>query len=607
MIGGYFDTARRFILYRERHKELRTAKAVLVGIKDELKLSINALKVLERRYLLKNEEGQITETPAEMFRRVARDIAKAEELYGGDINNYEEEFYRLISSLDFLPNSPTLMNAGTPIHQLAACFVIPVEDSMDGIFEAVKNAALIHQTGGGTGFSFSRLRPKDDVVKSTGGIASGPVSFMKVFDTATEVIKQGGKRRGANMGVIRIDHPDIFEFVSAKKQEGIFTNFNLSVAVSDRFMKAVKNDERFPLINPRTKKKAMDVKATDLFNLIVTNAWETGDPGLIFIDRIKETNPTPALGEIEATNPCGEQPLLPYEACNLGSINLSHFVINKSIDYDRLGIAVKLSVRFLDDTIDRNKFPLERISAITKGNRKIGLGVMGFADLLLMMDIPYDSEDALKVAEEVMSFISGVAREASEELARERGPFPNFDRSIFKEKGKPLIRNATLLTIAPTGTISIIAGCSPSIEPVYALVYKRAAFGDTELLEINKIFADRLKALKKYSDDLIRQVAQQGGIRDIDSLPEKMKSVFVSALEIEARFHVRMQSAFQKHVDNAVSKTVNLPREATARDVANIFMLAHELKLKGITVFRQGSRAEQILTTGEDLLCLECF
>ncbi|RKX70123.1 adenosylcobalamin-dependent ribonucleoside-diphosphate reductase [candidate division WOR-3 bacterium] len=606
MRAGLFDVAKKFILYREKRRGVRIAKAAIVGVKDELKLSVNALRVLERRYLLKDENGLIRETPAEMFRRVAHDIAQAEANYGSDPAHYEERFYRLLSSLDFLPNSPTLMNAGTPLQQLAACFVLPVEDSMAGIFETLKNTALIHQTGGGTGFSFSRLRPKDDVVHSTGGIASGPVSFMKVFDVATEVIKQGGRRRGANMGILRVDHPDIFEFVTAKRREGVLSNFNLSVAVTDEFMEAVKRDDRFPLINPRTKQKSLEVSARELFHIIATSAWEGGDPGLVFIDRINEANPIPELGEIEATNPCGEQPLLPYEACNLGSINLSHFYQDGGIDFDRLRETVTLAIRFLDDVIDRSRFPLDRITRMVRGNRKIGLGVMGFADLLLKLKIPYDSEEALKVAEEVISFISGVAHDASRKLAQERGPFPNFDRSIFKKRGEPPLRNATLLTIAPTGTISIIAGCSQGIEPIYALVYTRTAFGDTELLEINPIFAERLRQLGLYSDRLISRVARAGGIRDLTDLPEELRRVFVSALEIGPEFHLKIQAAFQAHVDNAVSKTINLPPSATIAEVERIFMLAYELKLKGITIYRQGSRPGQILKTGDEL-CPECF
>ena len=602
MQTGLFDTAKKFIIYRERRKDLRHTKAIIVGIEDELKLSVNALKVLERRYLIKDEEGKIVETPAGMFRRVARDIAQAERNYGNDPSEYEEKFYKLLASLDFLPNSPTLMNAGTPLQQLAACFVLPVEDSMERIFETVKNAALIHQSGGGTGFSFSRLRPKDDVVHSTGGIASGPVSFMKVFDVATEVIKQGGRRRGANMAILRVDHPDIFEFVTAKRREGILTNFNLSVAVTDRFMEAVKKDERFPLINPRTGKKVIEAKAKDLFNIIVTSAWESGEPGLVFIDRINQDNPTPVLGEIEATNPCGEQPLLPYEACNLGSINLSNSVKYNGIDYDWLRTTVHLAVRFLDDVIDRSKFPLNKITEMVRSNRKIGLGVMGFADLLLRLDIPYDSDLALNTAKEIISFINRNAFEASRALAKERGPFPNFDKSIFKEQ----LRNASLLTIAPTGTISIIANCSQGIEPIFALVYTRTAFEDTELVEINPIFARRLKAAGLYNEKVIRKVAQSGGVRKIAEIPERIKNVFVSALEIEPEFHVRMQAAFQSNVDNAVSKTVNLPQRATILDVEKIFWFAFELRLKGITVFRQGSRSSQILKTGDEL-CPECF
>ena len=568
---------------------------------EQPKLTFNAIKVLERRYLLRDETGKVRETPAQMFRRVAKTIASVEKAYGysdKEIRKFEEEYYRMMFNLEFLPNSPTLMNAGTEIGQLSACFVIPVEDSIKSIFEGVLYMALIHKSGGGTGFSFSKLRPKGDIVKSTEGIASGPVSFMRVYDVATDVIKQGGKRRGANMGILRVDHPDIFEFITAKAREGFLTNFNLSVAATDEFMKAVENDEMFELVNPRTNKVVKKIKAREIWHSIVFMAWKTGDPGVIFIDEINRHNPTPHVGVIEATNPCGEQPLLPFESCNLGSINLAKMVEDGKINWDKLGETVRKAVRFLDNVIDANKYPLPEIEKMTKANRKIGLGVMGFADMLIQLGIPYDSEEAVQTAEKVMKFITEEARKTSVELGEEKGSFPNFSGSVWEKKGYKAMRNATVTTVAPTGTISIIAGCSSGIEPLFAIAYIRNVMEGTQLLEVNQYFEQRTKEIGIYSKQLMEKVAKYGSIQKMKEIPEDLKRVFVTALDIAPEWHVKMQAAFQKYTDNAVSKTVNLPHDATIKDVENVFWLAYKLKCKGITVYRYGSKKEQVLYIG---------
>ncbi len=565
------------------------------------KLTRNALKVLEKRYLLKDENGKVIETPEQMFRRVAHNIALADEKYGGDVKKAEEEFYEIMSELLFIPNSPTLMNAGTSIQQLSACFVIPIEDSMKSIFEAVKNTALIHQSGGGTGFSFSRIRPKGDIVRSTGGVASGPISFMKVFNAATDVIKQGGRRRGANMGILHVTHPDILEFIKCKDDPRELTNFNISVAVSDDFMEKVEKGEDYELINPRTKKVVGKLNAKEVFDMIIEHAWRSGEPGIIFLDEINRHNPTPHVGMIESTNPCGEQPLLPYESCNLGSINLSKFVKGNDIDWDALKDVVWKAVHFLDNVIDMNKYPIPQIKKMTLANRKIGLGVMGFADMLIQLRIPYNSEEALQMAEKIMKFIQHEARMASVELGKQRGSFPNFKGSVWDGK-YPAMRNATVTTIAPTGTISIIAGCSSGIEPLFAISFMRNVLdkGD-RLYEVNPYFEKIAKELGFYSEELMKKIAENNGsVQGIEEVPEEWQRIFVTALDIDPEWHVRMQAAFQKYTDNATSKTINLREEATIDDVRKAYLLAYKLKCKGITVYRYGSRPEQVLVVKEE-------
>jgi len=573
------------------------------------RLSENALKVLKKRYLKKNSQGKVIENPSGMFHRVANHVAQSENRFhkGKSAEETAAEFYEMMARLEFLPNSPTIMNAGKDLGQLSACFVIPIEDSLDSIFQAVKNTAIIHQTGGGTGFSFSNLRPKDDRVSSTGGIASGPVSFMKVFNTGTEVIKQGGTRRGANMGILRVDHPDILEFIWAKDNPQELVNFNISVAVTDKFMKAVKQDRSYPLINPRTKKTVRRLNAKEVFTQISEAAWKMGDPGIIFIDRINSANPTPKIGSIESTNPCGEQPLLPYESCNLGSVNLTKMLRKKgnkfSIDYARLSKTTEEAVRFLDNVIDINHYPLHEIESITKANRKIGLGVMGFADTLILLGIPYNSEEAIKTAGDIMSFIQQVSKNASYKLAKERGAFPNFNDSIYYGSGSLPLRNATTTTIAPTGTLSIIAGCSSGIEPLYAVSFAREILDGLRLVEINPIFRKMASSVGIYNEELVSAVSRSESIQEIPSIPREIKELFVTTFDITPSWHVRMQAVFQKHVDNAVSKTINLPATATRKDVEDAFLTAYSLGCKGVTVFRNGSRPKQVLSCANVLYC----
>jgi len=650
----YKEVAKAYIIYREKRRTIRDEKERL-GVKDDLKLSINAVKTLEARYLLKDEEGKIIETPGQMFRRVATHVGIVELLYDymkfqrdgtvaekgkkmpvsglmptqievlnrafnhlvneGQLKGTFEEFMNFVQTkpttamdtidkyeqimrnLEYVPNSPTMMNAGARLGQLSACFVLPVADSIEDIFDALKYQAMIHKSGGGTGFSFSRLRAKDDLVGSTKGVASGPVSFMKIFDTTTDVIKQGGKRRGANMGILQFDHPDIMDFIMSKDSENtILSNFNISVGMTDEFFEKLDADDYIDLRNPRSGKTVNRIKARTMWETIINKAWQTADPGLIFLDEINRKNPVRHIADIEATNPCGEQPLLPYESCNLGSINLSKFVKDGEVDYERLREVIRLSTRFLDDVVDANKFPVDKIEEMTRKTRKIGLGYMGFADMLLMLGIPYNSGAALEMGEKVMSFLQEESHMESERLAEERFVFPGWYGSTYQEQGIKM-RNSTTTTIAPTGTISIIANCSSSIEPLFALAFVRHVLNGQELMEVNNHFENVLKAKNIYSEDLMHEVARTGNLHEIDLDPE-IKRVFVTAHEIEPEWHVLMQATFQRYCDSGVSKTINLPSDASPDDIAKAYRLAKDLHCKGITVYRDQSKVQQVLYSG---------
>ncbi|MGB9755620.1 MAG: vitamin B12-dependent ribonucleotide reductase [Desulfurella sp.] len=559
-----------------------------------MSFSENAIVVLKSRYLKKNELGEVIETPDEMLKRVSKHIAQQEK----DFDYWYEKFYELMASLKFLPNTPTLVNAGNPLGQLSACFVLPVGDSMEEIFEAVKQTAIIHKTGGGTGFSFSRLRPKGEVVQSTKGVASGPVSFMRVFDCATESVKQGGVRRGANMGILRVDHPDIMEFIHCKEQENAITNFNISIAITDDFLEKLKNDEEYKLINPRTKQVALKLKASLVWDEIAQSAWRNGEPGLVFIDRINKLH-TLKYADIESTNPCGEQPLLPYESCNLGSINLSKFTRDGEIDFDDLKVCVHTAVRFLDNVIDVNNYPIEQIKNETLKNRKIGLGIMGFADMLIDLNVAYNSPQGIEIATKVMSFIQNESHIASSNLAKERGCFETYDKSIFKEQNM-LMRNATTTTIAPTGTISMIADCSSGIEPYFTLAYYKQVLDGKKLKYVNDRLLERLKALGADAESILEEIIANGGKLKGLNLPKSLSGldkVFVTSMDMDYTAHIDMQAAFQAYTDNAVSKTINMPNSATIDDVKQAYIYSIEKGLKGLTVYRDGSRSVQVLVS----------
>lgn len=606
MAAGHYQTAKAYILYRAARSDERRVERI-IGVRDDLDLSPNQLKVLRNRYLLKDEDGKVIETPSELFKRVAKNLAIVEK--ADKRKKVEADFYEVMSRLEFLPAGRTLNNAGTPQSQLANCFVLPVEDSMEGIFDAVKWMAMVHQRGGGTGFNFSRLRPKGDIVtKSTGGFATGPVSFMKVFDIATRQVMQGGKKRGANMGILNVDHPDILDFISAKSERGEIENFNISVGVTDDFMKAVDQDKEWHLRNQRTGEVVQTIRAKTLMSQLVSMAWRTGDPGLIFLDPINRNNPLlEKYGRIDATNPCGEQPLHPFDACNLGSINLAKFVSNKRVDYERLKFVVRTGVRMLDDVIDACKYPLPQITETVRSNRRIGLGVMGWADMLYQLRVPYDSEEGIKLAKKIAKFIQDESWQMSTDLAKEKGVFPRWKESSFVKLGKK-VRNVAITTIAPTGSISMLSDASSGIEPVFALAYTKNVVEDNGLSYINKYFEKELAESlwadgdteHKVRDRMVREVAEQGSVAHISGIPEEVKSVYRTAHDIAPDWHVKMQAAWQKYTDNAVSKTINFPHSATIDDVESAYMNAWKSGCKGITIYRDGSKDVQILSVGSE-------
>lgn len=601
--GGHAKTAKAYIIYRQKQQDDREEREAIVGkgnVDASLNFSTNALKVLEKRYLLKDDQGDIVETPEDLLRRVSGAIAKADENYeGGNVEEMDEKFFNMMKELEFVPNSPTLMNAGTEIGQLSACFVLPVEDSMEGIFETLKDAALIHKSGGGTGFSFTRLRPSNDIVHSTTGVSSGPVSFMKVFDAATDVIKQGGKRRGANMGILRIDHPDVLDFIQMKADMKTLQNFNISVAVTNKFMEALAIDGEYELLNPRDGQPLKKMKARMVWDIILSNAWKNGDPGLIFIDEINKMNKCPHLGEIEATNPCGEQPLMGYESCNLGSINVNKFVLEdkSDLDWDRLREVVHLACHFLDNVIDVNHYPIDKIAEMTRSTRKIGLGLMGFADVMYQLGIKYDSEEGIAFGEKVMGFINDEAVKKSQLMAELRGTFPAWKGSVHEQNGVKM-RNACVTTVAPTGTIGMLAEASGGLEPNFAISFIKNVMDGTELVYTNKYFENIAKEKGFFSKDLMREIAKVGSIQGFDEIPQEVRDVCVTAQDIAPQWHIRMQGAFQKHVDSSVSKTINFPTEAEIQDIEEAYKLAHSLGCKGVTIYRDKSREGQVLNIG---------
>ena len=603
---GHATTAKTYILYRHRKSVEREMKRVL-GVKDDLKLPINSIQVLEKRYLLRDDQGRITETPSQLFVRVAAYLASAEKRFGADEDTTRyvaDAFYEILTNFEFLPNTPCIMNAGTEMGQLAACFILPVPDNLEGIFDTVKYAAIIHKTAGGTGFAFSYLRPKGDFVKSTAGVASGPLSFMSAFDNATNVVKQGGKRRGANMGVMHVWHPDVEDFINAKQTPGVLENFNVSVAVDDKFMHAVEQNKEYDLLNPRTREPMRKVSAQNIFKMIAYSAWKSAEPGMLFIDTINSTNPTPKY-EIHATNPCGEVPMPDFESCNLGSVNVAKFVEfdwsrtdwRKKVNWERLRYVVRLSTQFLDNVVELNKYPIPQIQQMTLNHRRLGLGVMGFAKMLYKIGVRYNSELGCQVGEELMKFITSEARKMSHELGRLRGSFPGFKDSIWAEKYDAM-RNATVTSIAPTGTISMIADTSSGIEPVFALSYiKTVRAGQFYYTE--DTFEHVLKVRGLYGEELMQKIVETGTIQHMDEFPKDVRDVFAVAYDIEPDAHVKMQAAFQKHTDLAVSKTINMPAEATVEDVERAYMLAWKTGCKGITIYRDSSRHEQVLHVGK--------